>query len=62
MVKPLVTIIVPVYNLEAYVAHGLKSLIEQTYSHLQIIVIDDASKDHSPQIIAHNWIRVFNRF
>ena len=53
MVKPLVTIIVPVYNLEAYVAHGLKSLIEQTYSHLQIIVIDDASKDHSPQIIAH---------
>lgn len=51
MVTPLVTIIVPVYNLESYVAHGLKSLLAQTYSHLQIIVIDDASNDHSPQIV-----------
>ena len=51
MVTPLVTIIVPVYNLESYVAHGLKSLLAQTYSHLQIIVIDDASSDRSPQIV-----------
>ncbi|MDE3316433.1 glycosyltransferase family 2 protein [Lacticaseibacillus zeae] len=60
MTTPLVTIIVPVYNLEAYVAHGLQSLLAQTYSHLQIIVIDDASDDRSPQIVSH-FARLDNR-
>ena len=47
MKNPLVSIIVPVYNLEHYISPCLKSLICQSYKKLQIIVIDDGSKDNS---------------
>lgn len=45
--NPLVSIIVPVYNLERYIVACLKSLICQSYKNLQIIVVDDGSKDSS---------------
>ena len=47
MTRPVVSIIVPVYNAAAYVAECLQSLIAQTYSALEIIVVDDGSTDDS---------------
>ncbi len=47
-----ITIIVPVYNLEEYIATCLDSLLSQTYPHLEIIVVDDGSTDNSWQIIS----------
>lgn len=47
MTRPVVSIIVPVYNAAAYVAECLQSLIAQTYPALEIIVIDDGSTDNS---------------
>ena len=47
---PKFSIIVPVYNVEAYLAPCLDSLLEQTYDDYRIIVIDDVSKDSSLQI------------
>ncbi|MBQ5982969.1 MAG: glycosyltransferase [Prevotella sp.] len=44
---PLVSILIPVYNVEKYLPHCLDSVINQTYSHLQIVLIDDGSKDTS---------------
>jgi len=49
--NPLVSIIVPIYNSESLLPSCLDSIISQTYQNLEIILIDDGSTDHSPQII-----------
>lgn len=47
MFKPLVTIIIPVYNAEKYLEKGLESLLNQTYKNTEIVLIDDKSTDDS---------------
>lgn len=47
----LVSIIIPVYNVEKYIENCLKSIIKQTYKNLEIILIDDGSNDCSVKII-----------
>ncbi len=46
-----VSVIVPVYKVESYLARCIDALLGQTYSCLEIILIDDASPDHSREII-----------
>jgi glycosyltransferase involved in cell wall biosynthesis len=48
--EPLISVIVPVYNVEKYLARCLDSIIAQTYTNLQIIVVDDGSTDNSSKI------------
>ncbi len=45
--EPLISVIVPVYNVEKYVAKCLDSIINQTHKNLEIIVVDDGSTDNS---------------
>lgn len=47
---PLLSIIVPVYNVEDYLVQCLKSLISQIYPNVEIIVVDDGSTDSSGEI------------
>ncbi len=47
----LVSIIVPVYNSERFLRESIMSLLNQTYSNLEIIVIDDGSSDNSSEIL-----------
>ncbi|MEM5498183.1 glycosyltransferase [Paraglaciecola mesophila] len=49
--KPLISVVIPVYNAEHYILKALRSVCEQTYQNLQIIVIDDGSTDHSKDVI-----------
>ncbi len=51
MQKPLVTVILSAYNHEEYVEECLKSIVEQTYSNLQILVYNDGSKDNTGKVI-----------
>ena len=46
--KHLISIIVPVYKVEAYLNRCIKSIIDQTYRNLDIIVVDDGSPDQCP--------------
>lgn len=49
--NPLVSIIIPVYNLENYIENCLNSISNQTFTNLEIICIDDGSTDSSANII-----------
>lgn len=46
----LISVIIPVYNVEKYLHRCIDSVINQTYSNLEIILVDDGSTDTSPEI------------
>ena len=56
MEKSLVSVIIPCYNHENYVADCLKSIINQTYPNLEIIICDDCSQDASMEEIQRQKI------
>ncbi|MCO7124212.1 glycosyltransferase family 2 protein [Sporolactobacillus shoreicorticis] len=51
MNRPLVSIIIPIYNVEAYLERCLISIIRQTYTNIEILAINDGSTDRSDQIL-----------
>ena len=64
--QDLVSVIVPVYQVEKYLRHCVQSIIEQSYENLEIILVDDGSTDRSGMIcdqLAHGdeRIRVFHK-
>ena len=48
--EPLISVLVPAYNAEAFLEQCLESIVAQTYRHLEIIVVDDGSTDSSGAI------------
>ena len=51
-VKGLVSVITPVYNCEKYIERTLQSVFAQTYKSIEIVLVDDQSKDRSAELIA----------
>ena len=49
--SPLVSVLVPVYNVEAYIARCVRSVLDQTYSNLEFIFVDDGCTDSSIDIL-----------
>lgn len=50
MDKPLISVIVPIYMIDRYLGICIESIIGQTYKNLEIILVDDGSKDRCPEI------------
>lgn len=64
--SPLVSVIVPVYNVEAYLKRCVESILNQTYTNLEVIIVNDGSTDSSKVICKkfeelHNNIRLINQ-
>lgn len=58
---PCVSVIVPIYNAERYLERCLSSIAEQSYKHLQVILVDDGSTDRSKDI-AQSYVDKDKRF
>lgn len=50
-VPPLLSVLMPVYNSEKYLAAAVQSILTQTFTDFELIVVDDGSTDTSPQIL-----------
>lgn len=61
-----VSIIVPIYNMEKYLAECVDSLLAQTYQNIEILLVDDGSRDESPKMCdayaqKHKEVRVIHK-
>lgn len=50
---PLITVVLPIYNVAKWLDTCIQSIVKQTYRNLQIILVDDGSTDESPTICEH---------
>ena len=60
MINGLVTVVLPIYNVEKYLNRSIESVINQTYNNIEILLIDDGSPDNCPAI-CDTWAMKDNR-
>lgn len=58
--EELISVVVPIYNVEKYLNRCIDSILKQTYKNLEIILIDDGSPDNCPQI-CDEYVKKDNR-
>ena len=57
--SPAISVLLPVYNAEEYVANVIESILQQTFADFEFIIIDDYSSDKSWEIVkkySKQWI------
>ena len=53
MSTPRISVILPAYNAEMYLAEAIESILGQTYTDFELIILNDGSTDNTPEIIKH---------
>lgn len=61
MIEGLISVILPIYNIERYLERCLNSVVSQTYKNLEIVLVDDGSTDNCPQL-CEKWSKNDVRF
>lgn len=66
MENPKISVIVPVYNVEKYLRKCVDSILSQTFTDFELLLIDDGSKDHSGEIcdeyaLQDDRVKVFHK-
>jgi glycosyltransferase involved in cell wall biosynthesis len=65
-IMPKLSIVLPVYNSEKYISQTIEKLLKTTYSNIELVIVDDGSKDNSLQIcqkyaIIDNRVKVYHK-
>ena len=58
MINPAVSVIIPMYNVENYIARCLESILSQTFQDYEVIIVDDCSSDNS-YAVAESYVEKF---
>ncbi len=59
--RPLVSVVIPCYNAERFLAETIESVLAQTYPAIEVIVVDDGSTDHTTQIAQSYPVRFISQ-
>ena len=51
MNNPLISIIIPAYNVENYITKGIESCLNQSYKNIEVIIVDDGSNDNTTKVV-----------
>ena len=51
MNQPLISVVMPTFNHALFIGEAIKSVLDQTYHHLELIIVDNHSKDDTEKII-----------
>ncbi|MGG2140284.1 glycosyltransferase family 2 protein [Symbiopectobacterium sp. RP] len=65
MEKPLISVIIPVFNAENYIKEAVESIIQQSYTNIEIIIINDGSVDGTSEILNKlndSRIKIYERY
>ena len=49
--RPLVSVIIPAYNCEAYMSKCIESILSQSYKNIEVVIVNDGSVDKTEEVI-----------
>lgn len=59
--KPLISVIVPIYKVEKYLSYCIESILKQSFTDFELLLIDDGSPDDCG-VISDNWAKKIDGF